>query len=67
LIIDDLKGRRFAQKTGIAITGTLGILVEAKIAGIIPAVRPLLLKIRETNFRISTKLELMALKLAGES
>lgn len=67
LIIDDLKGRRFAQKTGIAITGTLGILVEAKIAGIIPAVRPLLLKIRETNFRISTKLELMVLKLAGES
>jgi predicted nucleic acid-binding protein len=45
----------------------LGILVEAKIAGIIPAVRPLLLKIRETNFRISTKLELMVLKLAGES
>lgn len=67
LIIDDLKGRIFARKTGIAITGTLGIIVEAKLAGIIPVVRPLLSKIKDTNFRISKKLEFQILKKAGEN
>lgn len=66
LIIDDLKGRIFARKTGIAITGTLGIIVEAKFAGIITSVKPLLLKIKETNFRISKELEDQILKIAGE-
>jgi predicted nucleic acid-binding protein len=67
LIIDDLKGRTFAQKAEIAITGTLGIIVEAKFVGIIPAVKPLLLQIKETNFRISRKLEFQILKKAGEN
>ncbi len=66
LIIDDLKGRIFAQKTGIAITGTLGIIVQAKFAGIITSIKPLILKIKETNFRISTELEDKILKIAGE-
>jgi predicted nucleic acid-binding protein len=66
LIIDDLKGRIFAQKTGIAITGTLGIIVEAKFAGIITSIKPLLLKIKKTNFRISKELEDQILKIAGE-
>lgn len=33
LIIDDLKARRFALQLGLNITGTLGILIEAKLAG----------------------------------
>jgi len=66
LIIDDLKGRIFAQKNRIAITGTLGIIIEAKLAGIIP-VTPILTLIKETNFRISKKLEFEILERAGES
>ena len=36
LIIDDLKGRKYATTLGLAITGTFGLIVEAKLAGIIP-------------------------------
>ncbi|HSV09979.1 MAG TPA: hypothetical protein VLI68_04370 [Hanamia sp.] len=46
LIIDDLKGRKFAQKIGLTIIGTVGIIVDAKVNGIIPSVKPILWKIK---------------------
>jgi predicted nucleic acid-binding protein len=66
LIIDDLKGRKFAHQLGLTIIGTIGIIVDAKLAGIIPSVKPILSKIKSTNFRITEKLELLILKRAGE-
>ena len=66
LIIDDRKGRRFAEKIGLTITGSAGIIVDAKLKGIISSVGPILLKIRETNFRITDTLEQLILKKAGE-
>lgn len=66
LIIDDLKGRKLAQDLGILIIGTIGIIVEAKLSGIIPSVKPILKKIKSTNFRISVQLELLVLERAGE-
>lgn len=56
LIIDDLKGRKFAKKLGLTITGSLGILIAAKKAGTIPTVKPFIDKIKQTNFRISDNL-----------
>lgn len=67
LIIDDLKGRKFANKLGLIITGTMGVIVDSKFAGIISSVKPILLKIKETNFRISKNVELLVLKQAGEN
>ena len=66
LIIDDLKGRKFAQQLGLAIIGTIGVIVDAKLSGIIPSVKTVLSKIRKTNFRITERLEFMILKKAGE-
>lgn len=66
LIIDDLKGRRVASRYGINITGTFGILVDAKNEGIIPEIKPVLEKIRQTNFRFSKKIENEILKQADE-
>ena len=40
--------------------------VDAKFAGIIPSVKPILAKIKATNFRITEQLELLILKKAGE-
>ena len=57
LIIDDLKGRKFAKKIGLKITGTLGIIIEAKLGGHIIAVKPIIDKIKATNFRISETIE----------
>jgi len=66
LIIDDLKGRKFANQLGLTIIGTIGVIVDAKLAGIIPSVKPILEKIKATNFRITEQLELLILKQAGE-
>jgi len=66
LILDDLQARTFAEKLGIVITGTLGVIIKAKLNGIIPSVKHLLAKIKQTNFRISSALEEIVLKEAGE-
>ena len=66
LIIDDLKARKFANQLGLTIIGTIGIIVDAKLAGIITSVKPILFKIKETNFRISEQLEKLIITKAGE-
>lgn len=66
LILDDFKARKIAQNLGLSFTGTIGIIIKAKLNGTIPSIKPYLEKIKETNFRISAEIELQALKAAGE-
>ncbi len=66
LILDDNKARKTATRLGINYVGTLGLLVEAKEAGLIPLVKPVLEQIKMTNFRVAENLEKQLLKLAGE-
>ena len=65
-ILDDYKARKIASQLGINFTGTLGIIIKAKLKGIIPSIKPFLEKIKQTNFRLSVELELQALKEARE-
>lgn len=67
LILDDYKARKLALKLGIDITGTLGIIIKAKINGIIPSVIPYVNKIKQTDFRLSAELETQVYKEAGET
>jgi len=66
LILDDNKARKAAARLGIDYIGTLGLLVEAKDAGLIQLVKPILVQIKMTNFRIAENIERQILKLAGE-
>ncbi|MGI8545609.1 MAG: DUF3368 domain-containing protein [Aridibacter sp.] len=66
LIIDDLKGRNLADELGIDYTGTFGVLIEAKLSGIIKSVKPILNKIKQTDFHLSKELEERVLLKAGE-
>jgi predicted nucleic acid-binding protein len=66
LILDDLKARKVASELGMNITGTIGILIEAKLNGLIPSIKNVLTKIKETNFRITADLELLILKACDE-
>ena len=66
LIIDDASGRRFAKKLKLNIIGTIGVILNAKLNGIVPAVKPYIVKIQQTNFRISDALISQILKNAGE-
>jgi predicted nucleic acid-binding protein len=56
LLIDDLKGRKIAEKLNLKFSGTSGFILKAKQMGIISSVKPILDKIRSTNFRFSEKL-----------
>lgn len=66
LIVDDYRARKLATELGIKITGTLGVLVKAKLNGSIESVTPYLEKIRRTNFRLSNELLQQALFESGE-
>jgi predicted nucleic acid-binding protein len=66
VILDDYKARKTAARLGLPITGTIGIIVKAKLKSVIPSVKPLLAKIRHTNFRLSAELEAQALQAAQE-
>ena len=56
LIIDDLKGRKLAQKLNLTITGTLGLVLIAKKEGLLPQIKPIFDKIQATNFRVAPAL-----------
>lgn len=66
LIMDDLKGRKLARELGLHLTGTLGIIVDAKLSGHIRSVKPILKKIKATNFWITGALEEYVLSKAKE-
>lgn len=66
VILDDYKARKIAQQLGIEYTGTIGIIIKAKLKGIVPSIKPILEKIKQTNFRLSIDIELQALKEAKE-
>lgn len=66
IIIDDYKARKIAEKLGIAYTGTIGVIIRAKLLGIIPSIKPLLERIKQTDFRLSADIELQALKESKE-
>jgi predicted nucleic acid-binding protein len=66
LIIDDYKGRKYAEQLGLKITGTLGVIIDAKLNGHINSVRPLLDKIKRTDFRLTNDLERRTLEKSNE-
>lgn len=56
LVVDEQKGRNVANQLGVPIIGLLGILVDAKQAGLISAVRPITQELVANGFRLSPKL-----------
>ena len=66
LILDDLKGRKIADKLNLRYSGTFGLILRAKQVGIIESVKPILDKIRKTNFRFSDKIFDSILAQSGE-
>ena len=66
IILDDFKARKIAKQLGIVFTGTIGVIVKAKLRGIIPSIKPFLEKIKQTNFRLSDEIQFLALKEANE-
>lgn len=66
LLIDDLKARKLAKMKGLNIIGTLRMLLEAKKAGLIPALKPFTAELVSNGIRISPKIIEMILQAAQE-
>ncbi len=65
-VLDDRSARRCAAALGLATHGTLHILLQAKRAGLLPAVAPMIDRARAEGLFLSDSLVARALLLAGE-
>ena len=67
VVLDDAVARRVAETLGVRLTGTLGLLLDAKRARLIPAVTPLLDQLESLRFRLAAQTRAAVRALAGES
>ena len=67
LLMDERRGQALASSYGLSLTGLLGVLVQAKKTGLIPAVKPLIEQlIEDADFRVSDKVYATILEFAKE-
>lgn len=66
VVLDDREGRRCAASHGIAVIGTIGVVLLAKDEGAIPLVAPVLEELATAGMHVSDALLARALQLAGE-
>lgn len=66
VVLDDALARRVAATLGLRVTGTLGLLLDAKRAGLIPAIAPILDQLQALRFRLASHTRSAVLALAGE-
>jgi predicted nucleic acid-binding protein len=66
VLIDEKRARRYAARMSLPVSGTLGVLLLAKQAGLIETVRPLISGLIETGLYIHQDLVDEILLLAGE-
>jgi predicted nucleic acid-binding protein len=67
VIMDERKGRRYAQRLGLPLTGTVGVLLTAKRNGLVPALAPLFAQLLKEGLFLAPELVAKALELAGEN
>lgn len=68
VLMDETEGRSFAQARGLRTIGIVGILIQARQAGLVPRLGPLLFALRDhAKFRLSAKLVNEALLTCGEA
>jgi uncharacterized protein len=67
VLLDERLGRRAAQRLGLTVVGTLGVLISAKDRGLLAAMRPVLDALRvDAGFWIADDLYNAVLKAANE-
>lgn len=67
VLLDDGAARAVAQRRGLRPRGTLAVLVDARRAGLLPALEPALDELAREGFRMTSALRTWALQAAGEA
>lgn len=67
VVLDDQEGRRVAKQRGLSVTGTIGVLVEARATGQIDSLRSELDRVVEAGLWISESFYERLLREFGES
>ena len=67
ILLDDALARRKADLIGLSVVGTLGVLLMARRAGLVPAVKPILDDLMQTDFRMSERVREVVLAKSGEA
>ena len=67
MILDDALARQYARMLNLKLTGTLGVLLKAKEAGLLPVLAPVLERLQHLRFRIDPQTRQAVLRLAGEA
>ncbi len=67
ILIDERVGRNAAEALGLKAFGTVGVLTQAKMKGLLPRLAPVIaLLTQKANFYFDADAELVALRLAGD-
>ena len=66
VIIDDNAAKKTAKYLQLPVTGTLGVLIKAKMKGIIPNVLLIIEEMERNHFYINKEIKNMVLKAANE-
>jgi uncharacterized protein len=67
VVLDERKARRYAERLGLSLTGTLGLLLLAKESGLLDSVADGIARLREAGLFLSPALVQRTLEIAGES
>ncbi|MBI5384057.1 MAG: DUF3368 domain-containing protein [Verrucomicrobia bacterium] len=68
LLIDERRGRSIARREGLAIIGVVGVLLEARVRGLVPSLREVLHDLESTaGFRVAAEIKIRALQVSGET
>lgn len=67
LLMDDRQGRIAARRLGLTVSGVVGVLIQAKAAGLISSVREVLEEIRLQGYWLSGAVLEAATRQAGET
>jgi predicted nucleic acid-binding protein len=67
VLLDDMLARRTAQAAGLAVWGTLKILLEAKGQGVTERIEPFVARLSDSGMWLSDEIRRRVLALAGET
>lgn len=66
ILIDERLGRKIAKLHHIPVVGVMGVLLQAKSKGKIPAIRPFIEQLLENDYRLSKRVIELVLQRAKE-